>query len=303
MHDATTSIAPTFSILLPVLNGDSTLGAALESIASQTYPDYEVLVLDGQSTDDTLDIIASFTKKDRRFQCYSEKDGGIYDAMNKGLQGAKGNWIFFLGSDDTFFDAAVLATVADEIKRNKTISLIYGNVQLSRPISYFGTSLVYDGEFNADKLLKKNICHQAIFYHASVFKRFGGFNKRYPIFADYDFNLKCFNKLEKLFTNTIITNFNTDGSSGSRQHLDKGFFDDFLENMVFYYAYPFYHPFFNGRKKELFKILRKEIRLFRMKKAFRLVTILAWQVCKQKPSFGKLQIRKIHAADKPGSFT
>jgi glycosyltransferase involved in cell wall biosynthesis len=269
-----------FTIIVPTLNAETTIQSALNSLASQTYTDFEVLVYDGKSSDNTLQIVEEYTSTDARFFCVSEKDDGIYDAMNKSIKRAKGEWLFFLGSDDRLYDKNVLADVAATIRKNQGVKLVYGNVQLNKPLGYHHQELTYAGEFDADKLLKKNLCHQSVFYHRSLFKRYGQFKTEYQIFADYDFNLRCFNRVKPVYMNRIIANFNVGGHSTSHQDLDPLFDNDFLENMALHYSFPYHSAFFDGRKKELLGLIGKRLRQRRLQETFRIARILSYQTIK-----------------------
>jgi glycosyltransferase involved in cell wall biosynthesis len=179
---------PLFSIILPTFCAEAVVLEALESIRRQTFTDYEIVVVDGGSTDKTLDLIAGGQAKfEGRLTFHSEKDDGIYDAMNKGISRAQGEWIYFLGADDRLHDPNVLQNVAAFIQSRPDGHLIYGDVILH------SNSSRYAGSFDLDKLLfEKNICHQAIFYRRIVFEKLGGYNLRYRIWADWDLNIRCF---------------------------------------------------------------------------------------------------------------
>jgi len=197
---------PFFSIIIPTYNSELILNETLDSILSQQFEDFEILIMDGLSTDGTLSIAQS--KKDNRIRIYSEKDKNIFDAMNKGLKLSSGEWIYFIGSDDTFFDNEVLGKVNKEILAEE-VDIIYGNIMSKR----FGG--VYDGEFSAEKLYHQNICHQAIFIKKDVFNRTGEFDIKYPYNADWDNNFKWFfnHKVEKKFVDLIVANYADGGKS------------------------------------------------------------------------------------------
>lgn len=209
--------SPFFSIIIPTYNSDGFISKAIESLLFQTFSNYEVLIIDGDSKDNTLDIARNFN--DRRITVFSEGDNGIYDAMNKGISHAKGSWLYFLGSDDFLWDKEVLADVARCINENEA-DFIYGNAFSPE----YGEN--YDGPFTNEKLISKNICHQAIFYHKSIFKKKGLYNIDYKVCADYDFNLKCFfdKSIRKLHIPRLIAKFN----AGGKSNLQKS--DLFLQN-------------------------------------------------------------------------
>ena len=102
---------PAISIIIPTFNAGEILTVALDSLVRQTYQNFEVLIVDNASNDISIDIIERYVKKDARFQLISENDDGIYEAMNKGIFLSKGEWIFFLGSDDSLFDEFVLSKI------------------------------------------------------------------------------------------------------------------------------------------------------------------------------------------------
>jgi len=173
-----------FSIIIPTYNSNETIKKCIDSILSQTYTHFEVWVIDGISTDGTLETVNRFS--DHRIHLYSGKDSGVYDAMNKGIDKAAGEWLYFLGSDDYFYDNQVLENIASFITKNN-YDIVYGNAY------FIGRKYFHDGEFTRLKLSAElNICHQAIFYKKSVFSRLGYYNLEFPINADWDFNMRCF---------------------------------------------------------------------------------------------------------------
>jgi len=178
---------------------------------------YEFLVIDGGSTDGTL---AHLRAQGPALRCLSEPDEGIYDAMNKGIRLTSGEFLYFLGAGDRLLPG-VLEAMAAEIRKlprqGKTsrATLLYGNVDwsiYSRP---------YDGRFNRFKLLRRNICHQAIFYQRSVFERLGFYNTKYRSLADWEFNIRCFNDqgVHKRYIPLRIADYEGGGKSNTAPDL------------------------------------------------------------------------------------
>ena len=161
------------SIIIPTFNSAKTLAVCLDSILKQSFTDFEVLIMDGLSTDNTLEIAKSYD--DIRLIISSEKDNGIYDAMNKGITQSKGEWIYFLGSDDRLFNKNVFSEVY-EIQKKGNSKIIYGNVLIEGQAGWAKNGQIYDGEFSLSKLIERNICHQAIFYKKEVFDKLGLYN-------------------------------------------------------------------------------------------------------------------------------
>ena len=208
---------PFFSIIIPTYNSEKTIHSCLQSILSQSYSNLEVLIIDGLSTDKTISIAKSLG--DSRIKIYTEKDIGPFDGMNKGIQLAKGEWLYFLGSDDILADNEVLS---DVVKIGAGEDLIYGDVILQN------NSLKYGGFFDIQRLTTKgNICHQSIFYKRSVFKTIGNYNLNYKIWADWDLNIRCFKHpgIKNRYINRTIAVYNN--SSGmSTGKFDEVFFKE-----------------------------------------------------------------------------
>lgn len=273
---------PVFTVIIPTFNAENTIEAAINSITSQTLNNWELLVIDGVSTDKTINIAKKIEKSDSRIKIEVAKDKGIYDAMNKGIKKAKGQWLYFMGADDTIYNSNVLNTILDAINENKNTKLAYGNVSLNKPLGYHHEGLVYAGEFDEYKLLVKNICHQSAFYHKSIFQQFGLYKTQYKIFADYDFNLNCFNRVETLFVNTIIANFNVGGNSKENQQADKQFANDFLKNMIYKYGYHYKNEWFAGKKKQVFSLMISPQNIFKLTGLLKAIQIIFYQTFNKK---------------------
>lgn len=169
------------SVILPNYNSGPLLEKTLASIFDTPCRySLEVLIMDNLSSDNPLATLHRFPSHPIHF--HSEADRGIYDAMNKGIQKAKGKWLIFLGAGDELLMESVNQLPLD----SDTPCMMYGDVYLVQ------SQKIYDGPFDFLKMTEKNICHQAIFYHARVFRQLGLFNLRYPITADYVFNLTLF---------------------------------------------------------------------------------------------------------------
>jgi glycosyltransferase involved in cell wall biosynthesis len=164
--------APLFSIIVPTLNVAATLRACLDSVAHQTCRDFELVLVDGGSTDGTPDIANSFTRSlSARLVIHCGTDLGVYDAMNRGVGLATGAWLLFLGADDTLFEADTLARVAAFIGEHQSSDLVYGDVFVRSSSSRWG------GVFDLDRLLfEGNIGHQSIFYRREIFAGIGPSN-------------------------------------------------------------------------------------------------------------------------------
>ena len=219
---------PLITIITVVLNGAEMLEKAFKSVFSQSFVDFEYIVIDGGSTDGTIDIIKKY---DGTIEYWvSEPDNGVYDAMNKAIKVAKGKWLYFLGADDVLYDS--LTQISAELLHEDTI--YYGDV--FRP----GLNRSYDGKFSAYKLASKNICHQAIFYPKRIFQKHI-FNQRYKVFADHEFNMRCWHDSEFKFCYcplTIAIFNDIDGMSPTCQ--DVFFLADRNAMLKKYFSFPVY---------------------------------------------------------------
>jgi glycosyltransferase involved in cell wall biosynthesis len=216
---------PLFSIIIPTLNSSNTLSEALESITHQLFTDFEILIIDGISTDNTIEIANSFC--DHRIRVFSERDNGIYDAMNKGIRLAKGDWLYFLGSDDRLFNSMILLRIYETISENK-FDVLYGDVNSLR---FNGR---YCGEVNDQRILSQNLCHQSIFFKKSVFKNIGFFNLKYKSHADWDHNMRWLlsKNISKAYINLVIAEY-ADGGYSSLNY-DLRFEKDMILNYLVY---------------------------------------------------------------------
>jgi putative colanic acid biosynthesis glycosyltransferase len=179
---------PVFSIIVPVFNSAGTIGRTLQSIFDQKYSDFELVVIDGGSTDGSLEIVNSF--KNRIVHIISEPDNGVYDAVNKGLNLAKGNWIYILGADDAFASHDILLKVNQEF--SGTQKVIFGDVE-NLNVTHKKVPQLHQSSFNQSLIWRNRLHQQSAFYHKSLFDHFR-FNAHYKVLADYDFHLLLLQK-------------------------------------------------------------------------------------------------------------
>ena len=223
---------PLISIVTVVLNAADTLERTIQSVLKQDFDDLEYVIIDGGSTDGSLDIIRRY-ESGIRYWC-SEPDDGLYDAMNKGVRASNGRWVLFLGADDLL--VGNLRDITPLLRDERTV--YYGDVYMPK------RGVVYDGRFSPYKIMFANICQQAIFYPRSVFESYS-FDTRYRILADHAFNIVCYGdarfrfkyirKLVCLYNdhsgasaNTVDSKFQADRESLIRAHLSPVLFLAYL---------------------------------------------------------------------------
>ncbi|SFW72329.1 glycosyltransferase family 2 protein [Chitinophaga sancti] len=192
------------SVITVVYNGAATLEETIQSVLGQSWPNVEYIIIDGNSIDGTQAIIEKY--KPQLAYYISEKDKGIYDAMNKGLAKAKGDYCIFMGADDVLLPN-VLEQIVPLLKDKDTV--YYGDIIVK------GTERRYDGAFSKFKLCFKNICHQCIFYPRSAYSKLN-YDLQYRLWADWVYNIILWGerKVPYVYIGRDISIFN-DGGVGS----------------------------------------------------------------------------------------
>jgi glycosyltransferase involved in cell wall biosynthesis len=200
---------PLISIITVVYNGAATLERTVLSVVSQTYKNIEYIIIDGGSTDGTIDIIKKY---EEHLACWvSEPDKGIYDAMNKGINKAKGEIIGLINSDD-WYEERAMETVANIYNQNKN-HVILGLVRVNHGNN---NNKTYVYGYSGENLPETMIAHPGAFVPKAIYNLYGTYNPDYKYSSDYDFFIrlkKCGVKF--VFTEKILTNFSYGGISYS----------------------------------------------------------------------------------------
>lgn len=211
------------SVITVVFNGERTIEETIKSVIGQSHKDIEYIIIDGKSSDKTLEIVDRYKK--RIEVVISEKDKGIYDAMNKGVSFATGDYIFFLNADDTFFNRDVIKNVVEAINKNPEFDYYYGGVVCQNIFGSKSRSILSKSISDSAISWGENIRHQSLFVKREVFDIIGGFNTSYFVNADYDFQCRLVtNKLRGLYMNILISVYDQNGFSSKetwKQYLEK----------------------------------------------------------------------------------
>jgi glycosyltransferase involved in cell wall biosynthesis len=213
-----TQASPLFSVIVAVYNGGATLQRCIDSVAAQNFHDKELIIIDGGSTDDTIDIIRD--NEDAIASAVSEPDDGIYHAWNKAVARARGEWLLFLGADDYLWDPHVLSTMACQLVRiPPTVRVVYGRVVYQ---SIRGESLYTQGEpwIVAKRRFNQlmSLPHQGVFHNASLFREHGTFDQSFRIAGDYEFLLRELKDRDAIFLPIEIAAMGQGGLSSDRTH-------------------------------------------------------------------------------------
>lgn len=197
------------SVITVCYNSEKTIRRTIESVLNQKYPDTDYIIIDGESTDGTVNIIREY-EKEIAYWC-SEKDNGIYDAMNKGINKSKGDIIAFMNSDD-WYENNIFEEVAIYFQKTN-IEILYGDYNIVWSDNL--TEKVCLDELNLNNLYYKNmLCHQAVFMKRELFNRVGMYNLCYKFAADYEWILRAYlNHVKFGYFPKVICYFRFGGAS------------------------------------------------------------------------------------------
>lgn len=182
------------SIITATFNSGATLHDTLESVLSQNYSDFEQLIIDGGSSDNTFEIVQEFIPKfNGRLKWYQGKDNGLYDAMNKGISMASGDVIGILNSDDFYADNYVLEKISENIK---DVDAVYGDLVF---VDHCNTSKIirkWNGSQYNENAFKNGWCpaHPTFYAKRELFEKCGGFDLSFDVSADFELMLRFLEK-------------------------------------------------------------------------------------------------------------
>lgn len=194
---------PTVSLIIAVFNGARTMQRCLDSILAQTYPHIQLIVMDGGSSDGTVEILKANASNIAYWE--SQPDRGIYHAWNKGLERATGDWICFLGADDRFWEPASLARLVAALPSGGP-RVVYGRAAV---LSHTGDVLRYEGrpweQARRDLPWSLPLPHPGCLHHRAVFEEHGHFDESFRIVGDYELLLRELKKGEALFVPDVVS--------------------------------------------------------------------------------------------------
>lgn len=209
---------PLISVCCCTYNASARIKELLDSIYNQTYDNIEVVVVDGASNDGTLSIVKQYLRE--QDIVISEPDKGVYDAMNKALKVANGDFLIFMGADDHFISYNAVKKVVEAIGKDgaKENAIYYGNVYAEKDDSVWKKT-----QTNWD-WVRGTMCHQCIFYPMSVYKKYS-YDLKYRINADYAYNLNLVGSVDFRHIDVTVSYFSHGGISGS-EDIDENWIKD-----------------------------------------------------------------------------
>lgn len=247
------------SIITINLNNEVGIEKTIKSVVNQTYDSFEFLIIDGASTDGSLDVINQH--KDNIHHIVSEKDSGIYNAMNKGIKKAKGDYLLFLNSGDELTSK----TAVEDFITHPLFDgdIIYGDYKFEKG------EKIYSNDLTPFYFIRTSLPHQSTFFKKEVFDTMGLYDEKFQICADRAFYIKCFlsNQIQFQHVNYALTLFGLDGLSNDNKHLelkkkeDKQIFKEYYG--LYYQDYLNYvrlQKELSDRKQHSFKGILKRIK-------------------------------------------
>lgn len=205
---------PKVSIITVVYNCEKTIETTIESVLGQTYSNIEYIVVDGKSNDNTLEKVYKYSSFITKI--ISEKDGGIYDAMNKGISYASGDLIGTLNADDKLHSKSSVEQIVDLYRPNDENYIIHGNINMMFRDGSFITRIPKFRKIDLEiKGMRLN--HPTFYVHSSIYKNIK-YSTKYKVASDFMFTLECFQKnVEFLYLNEVIVDFSTEGISSKNK--------------------------------------------------------------------------------------
>ncbi|NOZ73050.1 MAG: glycosyltransferase [Chloroflexi bacterium] len=202
------------TVVIPTYNAAATLAQALDSVIEQDHPDVEIVIVDGESTDDTWAIVQQY--RSHIANIIREPDAGVFDALNKGILASEGDVIVLLGADDYFLPPHVLSAVATAFAEHPEVKVVYGDYLRDKG----DERVLFQHPDRLDKftfLLRNPLCQHAVFVRREAFDRVGLFDSSFKIVSDHDWNLRAFGqyRLSYLHIPVVICGFRSGGLSST----------------------------------------------------------------------------------------
>jgi Glycosyltransferases involved in cell wall biogenesis len=204
---------PLISVITICKNAGSFIEQCIQSVLSQDFDDYEYVIIDGGSTDGTVDLIRKY--QDQLSYWHSKQDRGLAHAFNLGVEHSRGQWLLFLNSDDFFVSSSVLSDISGVLQGNPEADVVFGQIQLvsretrAEPLK---APMGMDFKWNS-YLLRDTIPHPAAFTSRDLFRRIGLFSEDFRIAVDYEHYLRAGRGLHAIHEPVLVSCMREGGMS------------------------------------------------------------------------------------------
>jgi len=192
-----------FSIITVAFNSSNTIRDTIESVINQSYKDIEYIIIDGASTDNTVEIIKEYEPLfNGRLIWKSESDDGLYDAMNKGIKIATGDIIGIINSDDFYHNTVIIEKISN-LFSNKKVESVFADIRFVNPSNLEKTVRYYSSKIFSPRLFRFGFmpAHPTFFTYKKYFEKFGYYKTDYEIAADFELLMRF------LYTNKLNFNY------------------------------------------------------------------------------------------------
>lgn len=207
---------PKFTVITVCRNEASTIGDTVRSLLAQSYQNKEYIIIDGGSTDGTLEEIEKYAHGIKTVR--QQKGKGIYNAMNEGISLATGDYVHFLNAGDLFYSSQILDLVARTIRDADEPDIVYGNrIIVNGKRERFVRSYP---SITLERLKEGMICHQVIFSKRELFEKNGGFDESFSIVADYDWLIRnvLVGNLQARYLDEVFVKYDGNGISSTTDY-------------------------------------------------------------------------------------
>ena len=214
------------SLITVTYNSSNTLKTTLDSILNQSHTDYEYIVIDGASKDNTVALIKEYEPRFKnKIKWISEPDKGLYDAMNKGIRMATGEIIGILNSDDFFTSNDILKQVSEAFEQNRNVDAVYGDIHFVNPDNLQKSVRYYSSKIFKRSLMRLGFmpAHPSFYMRKVCFEKYGNYKTDYKIAADFEYLLRVIfkHKIRTQYIPIDMVTMRTGGAStsGFKSHI------------------------------------------------------------------------------------
>jgi glycosyltransferase involved in cell wall biosynthesis len=223
---------PLISVIMPVLNAAGHLPRSLTSLTQQQWRRFEVILVDGGSTDATIALAEQLLSEAAiSHRVDVEIGSGIYEAMNLGVARARGDWLYVMGSDDQLLSDQVFGQFSTRLQQAPAdVIVVHGNVWIEDP------GYLYGQPWDLPRFLDRNISHQSAFYRRVPIQSMGvEYNPKYALYADWDYNIRLFSLGRFHYEPLTVASYACTGASSRR--VDEFFLADKESNAIDYFGW------------------------------------------------------------------